>query len=137
MVSLLQRLAAEGRTVLVSSHVLDEVERFGSRVLVIARGRLVAEGDFHAIRDLMDERPHRIKVRTDRPRAVATGLMSSGAALGVQLDGETDVVVDTLDVSAFRKAVAPVARDADARLWEVTPLDDDLESVFRYLVDGR
>lgn len=137
IVDLLQRLGAEGRTVLVSSHVLDEVERFGSRVLVIARGRLVAEGDFHAIRDLMDERPHRIKVRTDRPREVATGLMSSGAALGVQLDGETDVVVDTLDVTAFRRAVAPVARKADARLWEVAPLDDDLESVFRYLVDGR
>jgi ABC-2 type transport system ATP-binding protein len=137
MVDLLKRLGAEGRTVLVSSHVLDEVERFGSRVLVIARGRLVAEGDFHAIRDLMDERPHRIKVRSDRPREVATGLMASGAVLGVQLDGPEQLVVDTLDVSSFRKVVAPVAREADARLWEVAPLDDDLESVFRYLVDGR
>lgn len=137
MVSLLTRLGAEGRTVLVSSHVLDEVERFGSRVLVIARGRLVAEGDFHAIRDLMDERPHRIRVRTNRPREVATGLMASGAALGVQLSGDDQVVVDTLDVSTFRQTVAPAAREADAQLLEVTPLDDDLESVFRYLVDGR
>jgi ABC-2 type transport system ATP-binding protein len=137
MVALLKRLGAEGRTVLVSSHVLDEVERFGSRVLVIARGRLVAEGDFRAIRELMDERPHRIRVRTDRPREVATGLMASGAALGVALAGTDQVVVDTLDVATFRRAVAPAARDADARLWEVAPLDDDLESVFRYLVDGR
>jgi ABC-2 type transport system ATP-binding protein len=137
MVALLQRLGAEGRTVLVSSHVLDEVERFGSRVLVIARGRLVAEGDFHAIRDLMDERPHRIRVRTDQPRVMATGLMACGAALGVQLESTDQVIVDTLDVTAFRRAVAPTAREAGARLLEVAPLDDDLESVFRYLVDGR
>ena len=58
----------QGRCVVVSSHVLDEVERFGSRVLVIAQGRLAAEGDFRAIRDLMDDRPHRIRVRTDQAR---------------------------------------------------------------------
>ncbi len=137
MIRLLQQLGQEGRCVLASSHVLDEVERFGSRVLVIARGRLVAEGDFHAIRDLMDDRPHRIRVRTDQPRRLATGLMASGAALGVQLEGEDGVVVDTAEVAAFRRAVAPAARAAGAHLWEVTPLDDDLESVFRYLVGGR
>lgn len=137
MIQLLQRLGHEGRCVLASSHVLDEVERFGSRVLVIARGRLVAEGDFHAIRDLMDDRPHRIRVRTDQPRRLATGLMAAGAAVGVQLEGDDRVVVDTNEVAAFRQAVAPVAREAAARLWEITPLDDDLESVFRYLVGGR
>src|SRR6476469_3827893 len=63
-----QRLSAEGRCVVVSSHVLEEVERFGSRVLVIAQGRLAAVGDFHAIRDLMDDRPHRIRVRSNRAR---------------------------------------------------------------------
>jgi ABC-2 type transport system ATP-binding protein len=137
MVALLRRLGDEGRTVLVSSHVLDEVERFGSRVLVIARGRLVAEGDFHAIRDLMDERPHRIRVRTDEPRKVATELMASGAVLGVHLAEDDQVIADTLDVGSFRRVVAPAARQAQAHLWEVAPLDDDLESVFRYLVDGR
>lgn len=136
MIKLLQRLGAEGRCVLASSHVLDEVERLGSRVLVIARGRLVAEGDFHAIRDLMDDRPHRIRVRTDQPRTLATGLMAAGAAVGVQLDGDDAVIVDTTEVTAFRRAVAPVAREAGARLVEVAPLDDDLESVFRYLVGG-
>lgn len=137
MTRLLQRLGDEGRCVLASSHVLDEVERFGSRVLVIARGRLVAEGDFHAIRDLMDDRPHRIRVRTDRPRRVATGLMAAGAAVGVLLEGDDQVVVDTHDVGRFRRTVAPVASESGARLWEVAPLDDDLESVFRYLVGDR
>ena len=68
MIGLFQRLGAEGRCVVVSSHVLDEVERFGSRVLVMVQGRLAAEGDFHAIRELMDDRPHRIRVRS-RPTA--------------------------------------------------------------------
>lgn len=137
MVALLQRLGSEGRCVLVSSHVLDEVERFGSRVLVIARGRLAAEGDFHAIRDLMDDRPHRIRVRTDRPREVATGLLATGAAVGVHLEGDDRVLVDTTEVSRFRHAIAAVVWEAEARLFEVLPLDDDLESVFRYLVGDR
>ncbi len=69
LIDLVRRLgAAQDRCVVVSSHVLDEVERFGSRVLVIAQGRLAAEGDFRAIRDLMDDRPHRLRLVTTRRR---------------------------------------------------------------------
>ena len=136
MIELFGRLGDEGRCVLVSSHVLDEVERFGSRILVIVQGRLAAEGDFHAIRDLMDDRPHRIRVETDRPRQLAAGLLAEGVALGVRLDGTEAVLVDTVDAAAFRHAVGPVAVATGARLLAVAPLDDDLDSVFRYLV-GR
>lgn len=136
MVELVSGLGAAGRCVVVSSHVLDEVERFGSRVLVIAQGRLAAEGDFRAIRALMDDRPHRLRVRTDRPRALAGALFGSGAALAVRLADGDGILVDTDDVAAFRRAVAPAARDVGARLHEVAGLDDDLESVFRYLVQG-
>jgi ABC-2 type transport system ATP-binding protein len=137
MIELFRRLASEGRTVLISSHVLDEVEKFGSRVLVIAQGRLAAEGDFHGIRDLMDDRPHRLRIGTDEPRALAAGLLSNGAVTGAWVQGADSLVVDTVDVATFRRAVAVVARDARARLTEVAPLDDDLESVFRYLVGRR
>ena len=109
-------------------------DSFGSDVLVIVQGRLAAEGDFHAIRDLMDDRPHRIGVRTDKPRAVATGLMHHRAATGVEVVDEHNVLVETTDVARFRHTVAAIARQQDAALYEVTPLDDDLESVFRYLV---
>ena len=136
MIQLFTRLGAEGRTVVVSSHVLDEVERFGSRVVVMGQGRLLAEGDFHEIRDLMDDRPHRIRVGTDRPRPVAAGLLAAGAVLGARV-GDEQVLVDTEDVRAFRRAVAAVAKDNQARLLEVVPLDDDLDSVFRYLVARR
>ena len=136
MVELFTRLGAQGRCVLVSSHVLDEVERLGSRVLVIAQGRLAAQGDFHEIRAMMDHRPHRMKIRTSKPREVAGSLLSSGIADGVQVNDAKTVSAETQNVAAFRTSVAQIAAHHDARLFEVVPLDDDLESVFRYLV-GR
>lgn len=120
----------------VSSHVLDEVERFGTRVLIIAQGRLAAEGDFHEIRDLMDDRHNRLRLRTDKPRELAAALVQRGIVSGVQLDDDV-VLVETADVAAFRHGVAPAAQQVAARLVELVPLDDDLESVFRYLVVRR
>jgi ABC-2 type transport system ATP-binding protein len=134
LLELFRDLGERGRCVLVSSHVLDEVERLGSRVLVLAQGRLAAEGGVEAIRDLMDDRPHRLRLRSDEPRSLAAALLSSGAVDGVRLDGGDALVVDVRDAPAFRRSVAGVARDAGARLSEIAPLDDDLESVFRYLV---
>jgi ABC-2 type transport system ATP-binding protein len=134
MIALFQRLGDAGRCVLVSSHVLDEVERLGSRILVMSQGRLAAAGDFRELRALMDDRPLRVRVRTDRPRELAGALLESGVVVGVQLDGEQVLELDTTDARGLAQALAPVARERGAGLLEVTPLDADLESVFRYLV---
>jgi ABC-2 type transport system ATP-binding protein len=134
LIALFHQLGDHDRTVIVSSHVLDEVERFGSRVLVLAQGRLAAEGDFHAIRELMDDRPHRIRVRSDDARAMASRLLTREGVVAVRLIGGDTVVVDTVDAALFRRVIAYTAAEAGIRLLEVTPLDDDLESVFRYLV---
>ena len=136
LMDLVRSLASEGRTVLVSSHVLSEVERLGARVVVLADGRLAAEGDFHAIRALMDDRPHRLRIGTDAPAAVGAALLAAGVVAGVRVNGTSSLVVDTNTIGALRTSVARAARDAGARLHELVPLDDDLESVFRYLV-GR
>jgi ABC-2 type transport system ATP-binding protein len=133
LISLFRRLGDEGRCVVVSSHVLDEVERFGSRVLVMVQGRLAAEGDFREIRSLMDDRPNRLRITTDRPRELAAALVGAPPVVAVRLEGDV-VFVDTDDVGSFRRVVAPAAARVEARLWEIVPLDDDLESVFRYLV---
>ncbi|MFT5222883.1 MAG: ABC-2 type transport system ATP-binding protein [Glaciecola sp.] len=137
MIELLRGYADVGRTVLVSSHVLDEVERFGSRILLMGNGRLVAEGDFHDIRDLLDDRPRRIRVRTSQPRALAAAMVKAGIASGISITSSDTIEVNTSDALAFRAQIAGVARSAKARLLEVRPLDEDLESVFRYLVGGR
>jgi ABC-2 type transport system ATP-binding protein len=134
MVALFRRLGDEGRCVIVSSHVLDEVERIGSQVLVISQGRLAAAGDFRELRALMDDRPMRIRVRTDRPRELAGALLAAGTAVGVRLDGDEVLELDTTDARALAHALAPIARDRDAHLFEVLPLDADLEGVFRYVV---
>jgi ABC-2 type transport system ATP-binding protein len=136
MVDLFHRLGDEGRCVIVSSHVLEEVERFGSNILVIAKGRLAAQGDFRAIRDLIDDRPRRIRVRTDRPQLLAGALVASGTVSGVRMEDD-QVEIDTHDARALAAALAPLARRESARLLEVRALDEDLESVFRYLVERR
>jgi ABC-2 type transport system ATP-binding protein len=136
MIALFHRLGDEGRCVLVSSHVLDEVARLGSRVLVIAQGRLVATGDYRDLRALMDDRAHRIRVAASDPRRLATALVERGLVSGLSIDDRV-VLVDTLDVDAFGRQLAAVSVELGVRVTEVAPLDDDLESVFRYLVEGR
>jgi ABC-2 type transport system ATP-binding protein len=136
MITLLKRLGSEGRCIVVSSHVLEEVERIGSRVLVIAKGRLAAEGDFHEIRALMNDRPHGVELRSDHPRELAMHLIGAGVVDSVAIDGGL-LVIETSDLAAFSRAVAPIAVKASASLDEVTPLDEDLESVFRFLVGSR
>jgi ABC-2 type transport system ATP-binding protein len=137
MAQLFIRLAAEGRCVLVSSHILEEVQELGSTVLVLAEGKLAAEGDFHAIRQLLDDRPHRIRLRSSDPLKLASGLMGSATVSAVQTAGENAVIIDTWSVTPFRRKLPRLAQELGIQLLEVAPLDDDLESVFRYLVARR
>ena len=137
MIELIQHLGASGVCVIVSSHVLEEVERLGSRVLVIAQGRLAAQGDFHQIRTLMDDRPHRILVRAEDARQLGAALFTSAGIRGVTVVDDHELIVDTDHAVQFRREIAPAARAASVRLLEVKPLDDDLESVFKYLVATR
>lgn len=134
MVGLFRRLGEQGRCVVVSSHVLDEVERFGSKVLVLAQGRLVAEGDFHAIRDLLEDRPHQLRLRASDPRKLAAELLAAGTVSGARVEGTDTLVVESPDVRSLRVTVAGAAKRKRVRLYEMSPLDDDLESVFRYLI---
>ena len=136
MISLFHDLGDDGRCVLVSSHVLDEVAKLGSRVLVIAQGRLIASGDYRDLRELMDDRAHRIRIAASDPRRLATALVERGLVSGLSID-DRNVMVDTLDVDALGRQLAGLSVELGVRLTEVSPLDDDLESVFRYLVEGR
>jgi ABC-2 type transport system ATP-binding protein len=133
LIELFRRLGAEGRTVIVSSHVLSEVERLADRVLVLIHGRLAAAGGHRAIRDAMDDSPRHVLIRTDEPRRLAAELLSLGTVAGVSLT-DAGLVVTTERAGDLAVAVAPVARRLGVRLREVRPLDDSLESLFRELV---
>jgi ABC-2 type transport system ATP-binding protein len=133
MMDLLSQMAAAGRTILFSSHILEEVERVGTEILVMVAGRLAASGDYRAIRALMTDRPHTITIRSSDDRRLATALMTDPAVFAVEL-GKDLLSVRTAHLSAFRRLIAGASRSADVRLFEVVSTDESLESVFDYLV---
>ncbi len=132
VVALIQRLGHEGRTVLVSSHVLHEVERMAPRVLVLVNGHLVASGSTEAIRDLIADRPRSIRVEASEGRALARELVGQGLVESVRFD-DGALVLESADVERFSRALAGLAGGVGARLRRVEPVGDDLESVYAYL----
>jgi ABC-2 type transport system ATP-binding protein len=135
MMGLLRRMAADGRTILFSSHILEEVERLAERVLVIVAGRLAASGNFREIRRLMTDRPHTFTVRSSDDRRLAAVLVAEPAVSGVALDDGL-LTVRAADFGGFARIVPGVARSAAITLYELLPTDESLESVFSYLVAG-
>jgi ABC-2 type transport system ATP-binding protein len=134
LAELFRRLGADGRTILFSSHILEEVEHLAERVLVIVGGRLAASGDFREIRRLMTDRPHTFKLRTSADRRLAGALVAHQSVLGVEL-GDGRLTVRTSELGAFARALPVVARDSGVSLLEVRPTDESLEGVFSYLVN--
>jgi ABC-2 type transport system ATP-binding protein len=133
LIDLFKSLGAQGRTVIVSSHVLQEVERLADRVVVLVHGRLAAAGGHRAIRDAMADRPRHVFVRAEPSRKLAAALLDVETVAGVTLDGD-DLTVSTRRARELAVALPVVARQVGARLREVRPLDDSLESIFRELV---
>jgi ABC-2 type transport system ATP-binding protein len=135
LIDLFKQLGAQGRTVIVSSHVLNEVERLAQRVIVLVHGRLAAAGGHHAIRDAMDDRPRHVLVRSDHGRRLASALITLESVGGVTFDPTRDgLVIQTLRARELATALPRLARDESVRLLEVRALDDSLESLFRELV---
>ncbi|HUF25936.1 MAG TPA: ABC transporter ATP-binding protein [Gemmatimonadaceae bacterium] len=133
MAALLRSLATGGRVILFSSHILEEVDRLASTVLVMVAGRLAASGAPREIRRLMTDRPHTFTLRTSDDRALAAALVGLPAIESVQI-GPHGMVVKTTDQGAFTRALPLVARDRGVSLRELRPMDESLESVFDYLV---
>jgi ABC-2 type transport system ATP-binding protein len=133
MMDLLGQLAEAGRTILFSSHILEEVERVGTQILVMVAGRLAASGDFHAIRALMTDRPHMITIRSSDDRKLATILMGDPAVFAVELT-PAGCLVQTAQLGPFRRLIAGASRAAGVRITDVFSEDESLEKVFEYLV---
>ncbi len=136
LMATLREMAAAGRTVLFSSHILEEVERLADEVLVIVSGRLAASGDFHQIRRLMTDRPHSFSIRSSDDRRLAAGLVGQPHVAAVSLE-EGRLDVRTTDFGAFTASIARLTRDSGVTLYELRPSDESLESVFSYLVGDR
>lgn len=136
LIDLFHRLGDEGRTVIVSSHVLEEVERVSNRVVAIVDGRLAAAGSVDAIRAAMNDKPYVVRIATDRPRELGASLFGARAVFSVEAV-EGALVVRTSDIEQLGREAPAAAARAGARLTGFSPQDESLESVFRYLVERR
>lgn len=133
---LMRRLAGEGRTILISSHILEEVETLADNILLMVSGKLAASGDFHAIRAKLDEQPYNVRVVSSNARAMASALIGLDTVESVTVNDDEALVVQSSNVTALQRSIPRIAKERNIRLLRVEPLDESLESVFGYLVDA-
>jgi ABC-2 type transport system ATP-binding protein len=132
---LLQELASHGRTIVLSSHILEEVEQLADTVLLIVNGKLAASGGFRAIRAALNERPYHVRVMCDSPRQLAAMAVALPSVDAVHIDPDGSVVVLSRNVLDLQIELPRLAQSSGISLRRVEPLDDSLESVFGYLVE--
>jgi ABC-2 type transport system ATP-binding protein len=135
MMALLHGLGENGRTILFSSHILEEVEQVSGTVQVIVAGRLAASGDFREIRRLMTNRPHVFAVQSSDDRRLAVALIGQASVSGVEIDGG-GLTVRAADYGSFTRALPRIAMGEGIRLRKLLPSDESLESVFSYLLEA-
>ena len=133
-IRLIKEWAREGRSILVSSHILHEIEAMTSSILLINNGRILAEGDVHQIRELIDEHPHTVHVRAERPRDLAREFLTRDDVLSLKLE-QGAIVVETSKPDSFYRYLTELAAAGRAgEITEVTSPDDNLQAVFKFLV---
>ncbi len=133
LIDVIRSLGEAGKTVVVSSHVLYEVERMASQIILINRGRLVAAGDFRAIRDAMYDRPHKVLLGTAEAQRLAA-LLTERALISSVTIADGELIVEVRDPALFYSGLPQLVVETGIRVERVVGLDEDLESVFRYLV---
>ncbi|MEV7777699.1 ABC transporter ATP-binding protein [Kitasatospora sp. NPDC088351] len=152
LMELLRRFGADGRTVLFSSHILEEVEQLARHIEVVVAGRHAASGDFRKIRRLMTDRPHRYLVHSSDDRRLAAALIADPSTAGIELDWQpgagarrpggraagdgSGLRIQAVNFQGFTTLLPKVAQQAGIRLYTVAPADESLESVFSYLVSA-
>jgi ABC-2 type transport system ATP-binding protein len=123
-----------GKSIIVSSHILHEIESMTANILLINQGRILAEGNVHQIRDLIDEHPHTVHIKAERTRALAREFLAADDVLSLRLE-EGAVVVQTGRPDAFYARLTELAGSGEhGAIHEVTSPDDNLQAVFQYLV---
>ncbi len=133
-IKLIREWGRSGRSVIVSSHILHEIEAMTSNILLINQGRILAEGDVHQIRELIDEHPHTVHIRAEQPRALAREFLASDHVLSLRFEADA-VIVQTGKPDLFYAQLTALAASSDlGAIHEVTSPDDNLQAVFQYLV---
>ena len=133
-IRLVKEWARAGKSILVSSHILHEIESMTANILLINQGRILAEGNVHQIRDLIDEHPHTVYIKADEPRLLAREFLAQDDVLSLKFEQDA-VVVQTGRPDAFYARLTDLAAAGSfGAIHEVTSPDDNLQAVFKYLV---
>ena len=134
MIELIRRFGREGRNVVISSHVLHEIESMTNNILMMSGGYLLAEGDVREVRESLSRHPHRVLVRCTEPRAAAVFLLEQPSTISAKVE-ELDhaVVVETRDIARFYDALNILVLDRGADVSLVTVSDENISSIFDYL----
>ena len=136
IMSVIRELGNRGKTVIVSSHILEEIERITEQIVILHNGRLLALGNLHAIRGLLDKHPHRIMLETESPRELAKELISEDPIYGVRFPEEGYLEIHTGDLSAAHAILPSVIVNSGIIVTSVENPDDNLDSLLGYLVGG-
>lgn len=134
MIDFVKALGKRGKSILVSSHVLYEIESMTTDILLIAKGRIVAEGNVHHIRELIDEHPHNVRLEVDRPRELAQQFLSIPGVVTVKLPKEGILEVETRKPEEFYARAGSILQKDGHNVVSMSSPDDNLEAVFKYLV---
>lgn len=136
LIELFKELGEAGRTVLVSSHILAEVERMADRVVAMVDGRLAAVGSVSVIREAMTDKPRQVFVQSSDSRRLAAALIGIDGVVGVHV-GVDQLRIETSDAGDLARRLPGLAIEAEVAVTRIEPVDESLESVFRYLVEKR
>jgi len=136
IMSVIRELGSQGKTVLVSSHILEEIERITEQIVILNEGRLLALGNLHAIRGLLDKHPHRILLTCDDPRKLAGKFIAEDPVYGVRFPNEGQLEIQTNDLSAAHNILPRVISDSGVSVESIDNPDDNLEALLGYLIGG-
>ena len=135
LITLFRTLGEKGKTVLVSSHVLAEVERMTDQVVAMVDGRLAAMGHISEIRAAMSDKPRRVYIETDHTRKLASALLQLDGVVGIELEDDR-LTLQVTDAGGFARGLPAILAGGQYAVSRIEPTDESLESVFRYLVEG-
>ena len=137
VMSVIRELGNQGKTVLVSSHILEEIERITEQIVILHNGRLLAIGNLHAIRDLLDKHPHRILIKCEDPRSLANLFIKEKPVYGVRFPREGQLEIQTNNLSAAHSILPSIVVKSKQAIFSIENPDDNLESLLGYLIGGE
>lgn len=136
IMNVIKELGAIGRTVLVSSHILHEIERITEQIVILHRGRVLALGNSHAIREMLDQHPHKILLDCNQPRELAKAIVDMDEVTGLSFSNPAALLIETRHLGEMHKKLPKVIVDSGQIVTGIDNPDDDLQSILMYLTGG-